>query len=86
MGKELLRSNGKSENQKVLEAEYSLYNEKYALDQIANEQHLCIFIEGYDIMGRSNYERMLKSIESQNYSNYHIVVVDDSSPSQQSAN
>jgi hypothetical protein len=60
----------------VQEAEYRLTNNKYQYSRLPNELPLCLVTVG---CVKDRLVRLLKAVERQNYSNYRVVVVDDSS-------
>lgn len=41
---------------------------------------MCVLSTGYQVYSKGKYQRFFESIEQQNYSNYHIVIIDDKSP------
>lgn len=41
---------------------------------------MCIYSMGYRVFSQNKYKRYFESIERMNYTNFHIVYVDDNSP------
>lgn len=41
---------------------------------------ICVYAAGYRLFSKKAYADFLYSIDRQNYTNYHIVYVDDNSP------
>lgn len=41
---------------------------------------MCIYASGDNLVTQNKYKRFFESVERQNYSNFHIVYVDDYSP------
>jgi len=59
-------------------AEYSYYEQKYNISSY-EELPFCIVVPTYNNKPEGRYLRNIRSIVMQNYSNYHIVVIDDGS-------
>ena len=43
---------------------------------------MCVYSSGYNIFTKGTYKLFFESLEKQNYTNFHIVYVDDTSPDQ----
>lgn len=56
------------------------YNKKYKIGEIKGENSICIFSSGYKTFAKNKYVEFFTSLERQNYTNFHIVYVDDNSP------
>ena len=62
----------------MIEKERRHYEEKYHISQF-EEQPFCIVVPSFNNSAGDLYLHNLNSILQQNYSNYHIVFIDDSS-------
>lgn len=53
---------------------------EYNLSKYGEELPFCIIVPSYNNAKNFRYEYNLQSILNQDYSNYHVVIVDDASP------
>lgn len=58
--------------------EYEYYEKKYDISSY-EELPFCIVVPTFNNKAEQRYLRNIRSIVMQNYSNYHIVVMDDGS-------
>lgn len=61
------------------EAEYLMYDIKYNLSSITEQLPICIYASGYNLYLKNVYSQFFESINRFNYTNYHVVYVDDNS-------
>lgn len=59
--------------------DYSDYENKYNLSKYTKELPLCVIIPSYNNIDDDRYRKVLDTIKMQNYSNYHMVFIDDAS-------
>ena len=52
-------------------------NKKYKIDHYQEELPICLVVPTHNNFQNGRYERFALSVVQQNYSNYHIVIVDD---------
>lgn len=60
--------------------EYLIYDKHYNIRNNSNETPICIYSASYNIYSKNRYQLFFQSIGRQNYSNYHILYIDDNSP------
>jgi cellulose synthase/poly-beta-1,6-N-acetylglucosamine synthase-like glycosyltransferase len=56
--------------------EYDYFEKKYNISQYS-EIPICVVIPSYNNVPKGRYKDNLNSVLQQNYSNYHIVFIDD---------
>lgn len=67
--------------EKVLEIEKNRYEQRYQISKyIEHQLPFCLVIPSYNNAESRLYMRNLDSIFMQDYSNYHVVYIDDASP------
>ena len=60
------------------EIEYQYYKKYYKIDEYPSEIPFCIVSPGRNLYSRGKfYEQYFQTLESQNYSNYRVVMIDD---------
>ena len=60
--------------------EYRHYDELYKIGKYKDKElPLCITIMSHNNVGQERYQRVMLSLLNQEYSNYHIVFLDDNS-------
>ena len=64
------------------EAEYDYLSNKYDLKEKEFEVPFCIISTGRNLIEGQSYDRYLSSMNGQNYSNFHIFLIDDASTDQ----
>ena len=62
------------------EIEYYHYDKKYKIGSLNDELPICVYSAGYKIWSKGKYKSFFESLERQNYTNFHIVYIDDFSP------
>ena len=67
------------DSQQYLEAEYYHYNKQYGIGQYKDEKRLCIVGLGRNMNTQKIYREFFASLNRQNYTNFHVVVIDDAS-------
>jgi hypothetical protein len=63
---------------KQADIEYQYYQRKYNIDQY-DELPFCIVVPTFNNAKKSRHLRNIKSVIMQNYTNFHVVVIDDAS-------
>ena len=67
-----------SADDEAYQVEYEYAEGKYQIGKQANEQPVCIFTEGATVSDE-DMQRYFKSIENLNYTNFHVVYVNEDS-------
>ena len=67
------------DNEAYQQAEYQYYEEKYNIGSITQELPICVISAGRNNNDKTTINNYLRTLSRQNYSNYHIVYVDDMS-------
>jgi glycosyltransferase involved in cell wall biosynthesis len=62
----------------VAQAEYNYYEKAYNISGY-KELPFCVVVPTFNNLPSNRYLRNIRSIIGQNYTNYHIVVIDDGS-------
>ena len=68
------------EDEELKEAEYHYLDKKYKISNDKYEAPLCIYSAGYNVFSSGKFNQLFESLARQNYTNYHLVYVDDNSP------
>lgn len=67
--------------EKILAVEKERYDRKYQITKyMAHQLPFCVVVPSYNNYQSQLYLRNLDSIFMQDYSNYHVVYIDDASP------
>lgn len=68
-----------NKSEDLFQAEFFQYNKKYNLSVPVIESPLCILSPFRNVVSSSetSWKLFIQSIDSQNYSNYHVYMVDD---------
>ena len=61
------------------EAEFYHYDKEYGIGQFKEELSLCVVASGRNLYSRNIYQEFILSMDRQNYTNFHVVVLDDAS-------
>lgn len=67
------------ESETIANLEHYYFNKKYNTDKVANETPICVVTTESEMHTPSRFEDYFASLERQNYSNYHVVLIDDNS-------
>lgn len=70
------------ENHTLNQLDRIYFEEKYNLNLFDEELPMCVVVPSHNNVQYGRYKRILQSIFYQNYTNYHIVFIDDFSTDQ----
>jgi glycosyltransferase involved in cell wall biosynthesis len=59
------------------------YDEKYKIGSIPEEAPMCIFTIGYKTFSKNMHTGYFSALQKLNYTNYHVVYIDDNSPQEE---
>lgn len=63
----------------LIEYEYYYLNDLYNINQSIPEKSFCVVSVGFNLFKKKYHHRYLRNLESQNYTNFNIVWIDDNS-------